>query len=129
MVRATPGESTATVQSLGLFSSKAWDRSSRYGCHRGRSRLKAKLSALRSIASRLSQNLNRIDDQSFRGSISGLNFAYCNLSNETGTGKWGANMRLVSGFGCFVCGSLAVLLCAAPANPDQHVNAALVRMD
>src|SRR5499425_3141992 len=50
-------------------------------------------------------------------------------SNETGTGKWGANMRLVSGFGCFVCGSLAVLLCAAPANPDQHVNAALARID
>src|SRR5262245_51227068 len=37
----------------------------------------------------------------------------------------GANMRLVSGFGCFVCGSLAVLLCAAPANPDRHVKAAL----
>jgi len=34
-------------------------------------------------------------------------------------------MRLVSGFGCFVCGSLAVLLCAAPANPDRHVKAAL----
>src|SRR5258705_12064214 len=41
----------------------------------------------------------------------------------------GANMRLVSGFGCFVCGSLAVLLCVAPANPDRHVNAALARMD
>jgi hypothetical protein len=38
-------------------------------------------------------------------------------------------MRLLSGFGCFVCGSLAVLLCAAPANPDRHVNAALARMD
>src|SRR5437870_4590877 len=41
----------------------------------------------------------------------------------------GANMRLLSGFGCFVCGSLAVLLCVAPANPDRHVNAALARMD
>src|SRR5215813_4742161 len=41
----------------------------------------------------------------------------------------GANMRLLSGFGCFVCGSLAVLLCAAPAKPDRHVNAALARMD
>src|SRR6516162_10289651 len=41
----------------------------------------------------------------------------------------GANMRLLSGFGCFVCGRLAVLLCAAPANPDRHVNAALARMD
>src|SRR5947208_16772064 len=41
----------------------------------------------------------------------------------------GANMRLLSGFGCFVCGSLAVLLCAAPANPDRHVNAALARID
>ena len=38
-------------------------------------------------------------------------------------------MRLISGFGCFVCGSLAVLLCVAPANPDRHVNAALARMD
>src|SRR5262245_43326459 len=39
-------------------------------------------------------------------------------------------MSLSSGFGCFVCGSLAVLLCAAPANPDQHVdvNAALAHM-
>src|SRR5262249_22723912 len=41
----------------------------------------------------------------------------------------GANMRLFNGFGCFVCGSLAVLLCAARANPDRHVNAALARMD
>jgi len=38
-------------------------------------------------------------------------------------------MRLLNGFGCFVCGSLAVLLCAARANPDRHVNAALARMD
>jgi hypothetical protein len=30
-------------------------------------------------------------------------------------------MRLVSGFGCFVCGSLAVLLYAAPADPDRRV--------
>src|SRR5215831_20644046 len=50
-------------------------------------------------------------------------------SNETGTGKWGANMRLVSGFGCFVCSSLAVLLCAASANPDRHVKAALAPVD
>src|SRR5260370_7045072 len=41
----------------------------------------------------------------------------------------GANMRLLSGFGCCLCGSLAVLLCAAPANPGRHVNAALARMD
>jgi hypothetical protein len=38
-------------------------------------------------------------------------------------------MRLVSGFGCFVCGSLAVLLCAAPANPGRHVKAALAPLD
>jgi hypothetical protein len=38
-------------------------------------------------------------------------------------------MRLVGGFGCFVCGSLAVLLCAAPANPDRHVKAALAPVD
>jgi hypothetical protein len=38
-------------------------------------------------------------------------------------------MRLVSGFGCFVCGSLAVLLCAAPVNPDRHVKAALAPLD
>src|SRR5258705_7368397 len=41
----------------------------------------------------------------------------------------GANMRLVSGFGCFVCGSLAVLHCVAPANPDRHVKAALAPLD
>jgi hypothetical protein len=41
----------------------------------------------------------------------------------------GANMRLVSGVGCFVCGSLAVLLCAAPANTDRHVKAALAPLD
>src|SRR5262249_30612620 len=41
----------------------------------------------------------------------------------------GANMRLLNGFGCFVCGSLAVLLCAPRANPDRHVDAALARMD
>jgi hypothetical protein len=41
----------------------------------------------------------------------------------------GANMRVLSGFGCFICGSLAVLLCAAPANPDRHLKAALARMD
>ena len=38
-------------------------------------------------------------------------------------------MRLLGGFGCFVCGSLAVLLCAAPANPDRHAKAALGRLD
>ena len=38
-------------------------------------------------------------------------------------------MRLINGFGCFVCGSLAVLLCAAPANPDRHVKAALAPLD
>jgi hypothetical protein len=38
-------------------------------------------------------------------------------------------MRLVSGFGCFLWGSLAVLLCAAPANPDRHVKAALAPID
>ena len=38
-------------------------------------------------------------------------------------------MRLVSGVGCFVCGSLAVLLCAAPANTDRHVKAALAPLD
>src|SRR6476620_514784 len=38
-------------------------------------------------------------------------------------------MRLVSGFGCFVCGSLAVLLCAAPATPGRHVKAALAPLD
>ena len=37
-------------------------------------------------------------------------------------------MRIVNGFGAFLCGSLAVLLCAPP-NPDRHVNAALARMD
>src|SRR5258705_8571056 len=40
----------------------------------------------------------------------------------------GANMRLISGFGCFVCGSLA-LLWIAPANPDRHVKAALAPLD
>ena len=38
-------------------------------------------------------------------------------------------MRLLSGFGCFVCGSLAVLLCAGPANPDRQVKATLAPMD
>jgi hypothetical protein len=38
-------------------------------------------------------------------------------------------MRLVSAFHCFVWGSLAVLLCAAPANPDRHVKAALAPVD
>src|SRR6266403_1046257 len=41
----------------------------------------------------------------------------------------GANMRLLNGFGCFLCGSLAVLLCAAPANPDRQVKAALAPID
>ena len=38
-------------------------------------------------------------------------------------------MRVFSGFGCFLCGSLAVLLYAAPANPDRHVKAALAPLD
>src|SRR5262245_58541781 len=41
----------------------------------------------------------------------------------------GANMRLVSGLGGFLWGSLAALLCAAPVNPDRHVNAALAPID
>src|SRR2546430_14265065 len=51
------------------------------------------------------------------------------VRDETGIEKWGANMRLVSGFGCFLWGSLAVLLCAVPANPDRHVKAALAPLD
>src|SRR5262249_11373108 len=43
--------------------------------------------------------------------------------------KQGANMRLISGFGCFLWGSLAVLLCAGPANPDRHVKATLAPVD
>ena len=38
-------------------------------------------------------------------------------------------MRLISGFGCFLWGSLAVLLCAGPAKPDRHVKAALAPLD
>ena len=38
-------------------------------------------------------------------------------------------MRLINGFGYFVCGSLAILLCAATANPDRHVKAALAPLD
>jgi hypothetical protein len=37
-------------------------------------------------------------------------------------------MRLLNGFGCYLCGSLA-LLCVAPANPDVHVKAALAPLD
>jgi hypothetical protein len=38
-------------------------------------------------------------------------------------------MRLLNGFGCFLCGSLAVLHFVAPANPDRHVKAALAPLD
>src|SRR5215510_4906616 len=48
---------------------------------------------------------------------------------DANQGNGGANMRLVSGVGCFVCGSLAVLLCAVPANTDRHVKAALAPLD
>ena len=47
-------------------------------------------------------------------------------------GRSGAPLRLLTGFGCFVCGSLAVLLCAAavadpaikepPAQPEANVS-------
>ena len=36
-------------------------------------------------------------------------------------------MRLFNGFGCFLCGSLAVL-CVAPTTPDGHVKAALASL-
>jgi hypothetical protein len=38
-------------------------------------------------------------------------------------------VRLINGFGCFLCCSLAILLCAAPANPYRHVKAALAPLD
>jgi hypothetical protein len=37
-------------------------------------------------------------------------------------------MRLLNGFGCFLCGSLAFLW-IAPANPDRHVKAALAPLE
>jgi hypothetical protein len=37
-------------------------------------------------------------------------------------------MRLLNGFGCYLCGSLA-LLCVAPAKRDGHVKAALAPLD
>jgi hypothetical protein len=41
----------------------------------------------------------------------------------------GGKHRLFNGFGCFLCGSLAVLLCVAPAKRDGHVKAALAPLD
>src|SRR5262249_52905228 len=41
----------------------------------------------------------------------------------------GIKHRLFNGFGCFLCGSLAVLLCVAPAKRDRHVKAALAPLD
>ena len=38
-------------------------------------------------------------------------------------------MRLFNAFGCFLCGSLAVVLCVAPASPDGPVKAALASLD
>ena len=37
-------------------------------------------------------------------------------------------MRLLNGFGCFLCGSLAFLW-IVPANPDVHVKAALAPLN
>src|SRR5215471_17311008 len=41
----------------------------------------------------------------------------------------GSKYRLFNGFGCFLCCSLAVLLCVAPAKRDRHVKAALAPVD
>jgi hypothetical protein len=41
----------------------------------------------------------------------------------------GSNHRVFNRFGCFLCGSLAVLLCVAPEKRDGHVNAALAPLD
>jgi hypothetical protein len=41
----------------------------------------------------------------------------------------GSKHRLFNRFGCFLCGSLAVLLCVAPAKHDGHVKAALAPLD
>src|SRR5260370_39393326 len=41
----------------------------------------------------------------------------------------GGKHRLFNGFGCFLCCSLAVLLCVAPATRDGHVKAALAPLD
>src|SRR5215471_21330493 len=41
----------------------------------------------------------------------------------------GSKYRLFNGFGCFLCCSLAVLLCVAPAKRDRHVKAALAPLD
>jgi hypothetical protein len=38
-------------------------------------------------------------------------------------------MKLVGMVGCLICGSLAVLVCAAPASPDRQVKAALAPID
>src|SRR5438876_7574827 len=41
----------------------------------------------------------------------------------------GANMRLLSGFGCFACVSLAVLRAVSRAKPDRRVNGPRARRD
>src|SRR5262245_57188142 len=38
-------------------------------------------------------------------------------------------MKLVGVVGCLICGSLAVLVCTTPANPDRQVKAALASID
>src|SRR2546429_7238405 len=41
----------------------------------------------------------------------------------------GGKHRLFNGVGCFLCCSLAVLLCVAPATRDGHVKAAIAPLD
>ena len=78
MARAAPAASTATARSSAPSSSRARDQSNSVQLPAGTLKMKgeAVCASLKGIAIEPCFDLNRTDDQSFRGSVSGLRVAY-----------------------------------------------------
>ena len=68
-----------TAQSLALSNSAAWDRHARYRRVRG----EAVCASLQGMLFEPCFHLEKTDDRSFRGSLSGLGFAYCDFTRLT----------------------------------------------
>ena len=67
---------------IGTIQSTARDRFTPHRCQRERSKGEAVCASLDRAPIEPCFNLNKVDDQSFRGSISGLDFSYCDFTRR-----------------------------------------------
>jgi hypothetical protein len=93
MAREARAASMATVQLLAPSSSAALDRFIQHGCRQLKVKGETVCASLDGIPFEPCFDLNKTDDQSFRGSVSGLDFAYCDFTHRPDINGRTAHLR------------------------------------